>query len=327
MKRQAVPKGRGPSPNASERMNDKTHDYAGNWHSHVPANYNKAFAIGVGLNVAYVLVEAGFGLRTNSLALLADAGHNLSDVLSLLLAWAASHLSQIEPNKRRTYGWRRSSIIAALLNAILLLVAIGGISWEALRRLASPEPVPGGIIMAVAGFGVLINTATALLFMRGRERDINIKGAFLHMAADAGVSAAVVLGGLAISLTGLFWIDPAISLLVVAVIAIGTWGLLRDSVNLSLDAVPAGIDLTAVEQYLAELPGITRVHDLHIWAMSTTENALTAHLIKSDGKLNDPLLLQIQRELHDRFGIEHMTIQLECGDADCLCAQEPTHVV
>lgn len=303
------------------------HTHVGGSHSHGPANYNEAFAIGIGLNIAYVLVEAGFGFRTNSLALLADAGHNISDVLSLLLAWAASHLSQLKPSKRRTYGWRRSSIIAALLNAILLLVAIGGISWEAVRRFASPEPVPGAIVMAVAGFGVFINTATALLFMRGRERDFNIKGAFLHMAADAGVSAAVVLGGLAISITGLFWIDPLMSLVVVAVIAIGTWGLLRDSVNLSLDAVPAGIDVSAVERYLRELPGITRVHDLHIWAMSTTESALTTHLVKPDGKLNDPLLRQIQEELHERFGIEHMTVQLECGDADCLCAQEPTQVV
>ncbi|MDQ2659196.1 MAG: cation diffusion facilitator family transporter, partial [Verrucomicrobiota bacterium] len=283
------------------------HSHAAGAHSHAPANYNKAFAIGVGLNLAYVLVEGGFGFRTNSLALLADAGHNLSDVLSLLLAWAASHLSQMKPSKQRTYGWRRSSIIAALLNSLLLLVAIGGISWEAVRRLASPEPVVGGIVMVVAGFGVLINTATALLFMKGRERDINIKGAFLHMAADAGVSAVVVLGGLIISLTGLFWIDPLMSLFVVAVIAIGTWGLLRDSVNLSLDAVPSRIDVNAVEQYLHGLPGITRVHDLHIWAMSTTECALTAHLVKPDGRLNDPLLLRIQEDLHERFVIEHMT--------------------
>ncbi len=296
-------------------------------HSHGPANYNKAFAIGVALNIAYVLVEAGFGWRTNSLALLADAGHNLSDVLSLLLAWAASYLVQIGPSARRTYGWRRSSIIAALLNALLLLVAIGGISWEAIRRFGEPAEVPGGIVMAVAGFGVLINTATALLFMKGRSRDLNIKGAFLHMAADAGVSAAVVLGGLAISLTGLVWIDPAMSLLVVAVIAIGTWGLLRDSVNLSLDAVPAGIDVGAVEQYLRELPGIVRVHDLHIWAMSTTESALTAHLVKPDGRIDDPLLQQIQTELHDRFEIEHMTIQLECGDGECSCALEPRSAV
>ncbi len=296
-------------------------------HSHAPANYNKAFAIGVALNIAYVLLEAGYGFSIGSLALLADAGHNLSDVLSLLLAWAASHLAKISPNKRRTYGWRRSTIIAALLNALLLLVAIGGISWEAVRRFGVPASVPGGIVMAVAGFGVVINTITALLFLKGRANDINIKGAFLHMAADAGVSAAVVLGGLAITMTGLAWIDPAMSLLVVALIAIGTWGLLRDSVNLSLDAVPPGIDAGAVEQYLRELPGIVRVHDLHIWAMSTTESALTAHLVKPDGRIDDPLLQQIQTALHDRFGIEHMTIQLECGDEGSACAQEAHHVV
>ena len=305
------------------------HDHAhpAGEHAHGPANFNRAFAIGVTLNLAYVLVEAGFGFSSGALALLADAGHNLSDILSLLLAWAAGHLSQIGPSPRRTYGWRRSSIIAALLNAVLLLVAIVGISWEALHRFASPAPVEGGLVMAVAGFGVLINGATAFLFMKGRTRDLNIRGAYLHMAADAGVSAAVVLGGFIISLTGLLWIDPLMSLIVVAVIAVGTWGLLRDSLNLSLDAVPAGIDVNAVERYLRELPGIVRVHDLHIWAMSTTESALTAHLVKPDGKLNDPLLLQVQRELHERFGIEHMTIQLECGDEDCHCAQEGAHVV
>ncbi len=290
-------------------------------HAHGAPNYNKAFAVGVALNLGYVFAEAIVGLRINSLALLADAGHNLSDVLSLLLAWAATYLAQIGPSQRRTYGWRRSTIIAALLNALLLLVAIGGISWEAVRRFGQPTAVPGGIVMAVAGLGVVINTATALLFLKGRHGDINIKGAFLHMAADAGISAAVVLGGLAISLTGLAWIDPAMSLLVVAVIAVGTWGLLRDSVNLSLDAVPPGIDAGAVEQYLRGLPGILRVHDLHIWAMSTTESALTAHLVKPDGRIDDPLLQQIRKELHDRFEIEHMTIQLECGDGECcLCA-------
>lgn len=296
-------------------------------HSHAEENYNKAFAIGVALNLTYVVVEAGFGLTSRSLALLADAGHNLSDVLCLLLAWAANHLSRVKPSKRRTYGWGRSSIIAALLNAILLLVAIGGIGWEAIHRLASPEPVPGRIMMLVAGLGVLINAATAVLFMRGREHDLNIRGAFLHMAADAGVSAAVVIGGLVISQTQLFWIDPLLSLLVVAVIAVGTWGLLRDSVNLSLDAVPSGIDVAAVEDYLCTLPGITRVHDLHVWGMSTTKNALTAHLVKPDGKLDDTLLASIQEELHERFGIEHMTVQLEAGDEDCSCAQESAHVV
>lgn len=296
-------------------------------HSHAPANYNNAFAIGVALNLAYVIIEGGFGLTTKSLALLADAGHNLSDVLSLLLAWAASHLSQLKPSKHRTYGWGRSSIIAALLNAILLLLAIGGIGWEAIQRFTSPEAVSGGTVMAVAGIGVVINAMTALLFMKGREHDLNIRGAFLHMAADAAVSAAVVLGGFLISRTGLFWIDPLMSLLVVAVIAIGTWGLLRDSLNLSLDAVPSGIDVAAVERYLCELPGISRVHDLHVWAMSTTSSALTAHLVKPDGCLDDALLGRVQSELHDRFGIDHMTIQLECGDETSACAQEPPHVI
>ncbi|MFL6590630.1 MAG: cation diffusion facilitator family transporter [Chthoniobacterales bacterium] len=296
-------------------------------HSHGPANYNRAFAIGIGLNLAYVVLEASFGLTSRSLALLADAGHNLSDVLSLLLAWAANHLSQVRPSKQRTYGWGRSTIIAALLNAGLLLLAIGGIGWEAVHRFNSPEAVPGSTMMVVAGFGVLINAGTAVLFMKGRERDLNIRGAFLHMAADAGVSAAVVLGGFIITQTNLFWIDPVLSLLVVAVIAIGTWGLLRDSLNLSLDAVPPGIDIAAVEEYLASLPGISRVHDLHVWGMSTTKSALTAHLVKPDCKLDDSLLASIQAELHDRFGIEHMTIQLEAGDEDCTCVQEPPHVV
>ena len=302
------------------------HDHSGG-HAHIPANYNTAFALGVGLNLAYVALEAGFGLTTKSLALLADAGHNLSDVLSLLLAWAANHLSRVKPSKQRTYGWGRSSIIAAVLNAVLLLLAIGGIGWEAVHRFASPEPVPGGTMMVVAGFGVLINAATAVLFMKGRERDLNIRGAFLHMAADAGVSAAVVLGGFIISRTNLFWIDPVLSLVVVAVIAFGTWGLLRDSLNLSLDAVPPGIDVAAVEQYLSNLPGISRVHDLHVWGMSTTQSALTAHLVKPDGKLDDSLLACIQAELHERFGIEHMTIQLEAGDEDCACPQEAAHVI
>lgn len=303
------------------------HDHSHHGHSHRPDNYNRAFAIGVALNLAYVFVEAGFGLISNSLALLADAGHNLSDVLCLLLAWAANHLSRLRPSARRTYGWGRSSIIAALLNAILLLVAIGGIGWEAIHRFAAPETVPGKTMMVVAGLGVLINAGTAVLFMRGRERDLNIRGAFLHMAADAGVSAAVVLGGFIILKTNLFWIDPLLSLVVVAVIAIGTWGLLRDSLNLSLDAVPAGIEIAAVERYLAGLPGITRVHDLHVWAISTTRSALTAHLVKPDGALDDNLLAGIQRDLEERFHIEHMTIQLECGDEGCTCAQEPPHVI
>lgn len=284
-------------------------------HDHIPAahDFNRAFVIGIALNLAFVALEAGFGFWANSLALLSDAGHNLSDVLGLLLAWAASYLSGRQPTARRTYGLRRSSILAALLNAILLLVAIGGIAWEAIRRIQHPEPVSGPTVMGVAAAGVVINTITALLFMAGRKRDLNIRGAYLHMAADAGVSAAVVLAGLVIWFTGWLWIDPAASLVVVAVIAIATWGLLRESLDLALDAVPAGIDPAAVEAYLASLPGIAGVHDLHVWGMSTTESALTVHLVKPDGQLDDCLLLDITRELRVRFGIAHATIQLERG--------------
>ncbi len=316
-------------------MNEAKHDereghdhaHGGAGHSHAPKNFGKAFAIGVALNLGFVVVELVFGLRAHSLALVADAGHNLSDVLGLLLAWGASALARTAPTQRRTYGLRGSSILAALFNAIFLLVSVGAIAWEAIRRFNQPAEVGGNIVISVALVGIAINTATALMFMSGRKGDLNIRGAFLHMMADAAVSAGVVVAGFAILWTGFHWIDPVVSLAIAAVIVVGTWGLLRDSINLSLDAVPAGIDPTAVEQYLRELPGVVRVHDLHIWAMSTTESALTAHLVKPDGKLDDPLLLRIQDELHDRFGIEHMTVQLECGDAGCLCSQEPPHVV
>lgn len=284
-------------------------------HEPGPPDYNRAFAIGVGLNVGFVVLEAGFGLWANSLALLADAGHNLSDVLGLLLAWGANYLAGRRPTARRTYGLRRSSILAALLNAVLLLVAIGGIAWEAVQRLANPAPVSGATVIGVAAAGVAVNTATALLFMAGRNRDLNVRGAFLHMVADAGVSAAVVVAGLVIQLTGWAWVDPATSLLVVAVIAVGTWGLLHESADLALDAVPAGIDPAALEVYLAGLPGIVAVHDLHVWGLSTTHAALTVHLVKPDGRLDDALLARIAEELHERFGIEHVAIQLEQGAA------------
>ena len=297
----------------------------GHDHNNAPANYNKAFAIGVALNLGYIIVEVIAGLTVHSLALLADAGHNISDVLSLLLAWGASYLSQTAPTRRHTYGLRSTSILASLANAFILLIAVGAIAWEAIRRFGDPTNVPGNTIMLVAAIGVLINGATALLFLKGRERDLNIKGAFLHMAADAGVSAGVILAGLAITLTGAQWIDPTVSLLIVVVIAIGTWGLLRDSINLSLAAVPSGIDPVKVEQYLCALPGVTQVHDLHIWAMSTTETALTAHLVKPDAAIDDELLACICQELHRRFGIGHATIQLEKGKA--LCRQESHQTV
>ncbi len=280
-------------------------------HDHSPSDYNRAFAIGVALNVIYIVVEATYGFLAGSLALLADAGHNLSDVLGLLLAWGANYLVQRKPTKRHTYGWRKSTILAALTNAIILLVAMGGIAWEAVRRFSDPSPVAGKTVIIVAAIGVVINTATALLFLSGRKTDLNIRGAFLHMAADAGVSAGVVLAGVVILTTGRPWIDPVVSLTITAIILVGTWGLLRDSFNLALDAVPAGIDPEAVKTYLSDLPGVTGVHDLHIWAMSTSETALTVHLVKPDARDDDALIEQASRELHDRFGIEHITIQWE----------------
>ena len=290
------------------------HDHGDHAHSHAPANFGAAFAIGTSLNLGYVLIQVGFGLFAHSLALLADAGHNLSDVFGLLLAWWASRLVKTLPTQRHTYGLGRSSILAALANACFLLVAIGGISWEAVRRFAHPAPVEGGIVMWVAGIGVLVNAGTALLFMSGRKDDLNIRGTFLHMASDAVVSLGVVIAGGAILLTGWLWLDPAVSLIVNAVILLGTWGLLKDSVNLALDAVPEGIQMAEVRTYLETLPGVTAVHDLHIWALSTTETALTVHLVKPDAKIDDELLGHACKYLRDRFKINHSTIQLETGD-------------
>jgi len=292
----------------------------GHGHNHGAGNHNRAFALGVALNTIYVGFEAATGLIVGSLALLADAGHNASDVLSLLLAWGAARLGKTAPTLRRTYGLRRTTILASLANAVLLLIVVGAIGWEAVGRLASPRSVPGGALIWVAGLGVLINAATALMFLKGRHRDLNIKGAFLHMAADAAVSLGVVIAGVLIKLTGQLWIDPALSLLIVLVIAAGTWGLLRDSFNLAVDAVPSGIDPRAVENYLASLPGVREVHDLHVWAMSTTEVALTAHLVKPDGKLDDALLEKAAAELRRRFGVHHAVLQFEQGREACLQA-------
>ena len=300
------------------------HDHG---HSHSPANYGRAFAIGIGLNVAFVLVEAAFGFASHSLALLADAGHNASDVVGLLLAWGAMVLSGKRPTERRTYGLRRSSVLAALANAVLLLVAVGGIAWEAVRRFDSPAPVAGKTVMWVAAAGIAVNAATALLFMSGRKRDINIEGAFLHMAADAAVSLGVVVAGLVMLGTGWAWLDPVVSLAIVAVVAVGTWGLLRKSVNLAMDAVPEGIDAPAVRQYLSAQPGVTGVHDLHIWGMSTTEAALTAHIVRPEPADNDAFLARLSRELHDRFGIEHVTVQVEHGTPGVACPLEPDTAV
>lgn len=303
------------------------HHHHGHGCEHGRPNYNRAFALGVGLNLAYVAVEATFGVLVGSLALLADAGHNLSDVLGLLLAWGAHYLGQLRPTERRTYGWRSSSILAAVFNGLILLVAVGGIAWEALERLWEPQPVAATVVMWVAGIGVVINTLTAMLFLRGRKNDLNIQGAFLHMAADAGISVGVVLAGLAIRLTGMTWIDPAISLVLAVVIFLGTWSLLRDSINLALHAVPEGIDLAEVRDYLTQLPGVTEVHDLHVWAMSTTETALTAHLIRPDDGANDDFLHETCHELHERFGIEHTTLQVERGESASTCRLASPHAV
>jgi cobalt-zinc-cadmium efflux system protein len=303
------------------------HDHTSRGHVHGPARYDAAFAIGTALNLGFVAVEAWFGLRANSMALVADAGHNLSDVLGLLLAWAAAGLARRVPTPRRTYGFRRTSVLAALVNAIVLLVAVGAIAWEAVRRLRHPEPVASGTMIVVALVGILINSGTALLFWRGRQRDLNIRGAFLHMAADAGVSAGVVIAGLVVRATGWLWIDPVTSLLIVATVIVSTWSLLRESVNLALDAVPEGIDPRDVEGYLGRLPGVAEVHDLHIWAMSTTEVALTAHLVRPDGPAEDHFLGEVCRALHDRYGIEHATLQVERGDRAHPCRLAPAEVV
>lgn len=285
------------------------HDHHG--HSHAPqAGYGRAFAIGIALNLAFVAIEAGYGVWADSMALLSDAGHNLSDVLGLAIAWGAAVLARRGPTERFTYGLRSSSILAALFNALLLLVAVGGIVWESIDRLIEPAPVAAVTVMIVAGIGIVVNGLTAILFMGG-QHDLNIRGAFLHMVADAAVSLGVVLGGLVILWTGQDWIDPLLSLVIAAVIVWGTWGLLRQSLALSLHGVPGGIALPEVRRTLAALPGVARVHHLHVWAVSTTETALTAHLVMPEGHPGDRFLAEAQRELKARFGIGHSTLQIE----------------
>jgi cobalt-zinc-cadmium efflux system protein len=286
----------------------------------------RAFAIGVALNSAFVVAEVTAGLWSGSLALLADAGHNLSDVLSLVLAWGAAVLAKRAPAGRRTYGLRKATILASLANAVLLLVAVGVIASEAVHRLSEPAPVATAIVMWTAGIGVVINTATALLFMRGRHTDLNVKGAFLHMSADAAISLAVVVGAGLMALSGFLWIDPVLSIGISLIIVLGTWGLLRDSVDLALDAAPRGIDVAKVRAWLAGLPGVEGVHDLHIWAMSTTETALTAHLVRPAGSDGDAFLHLACEGLAKRFNIGHATLQVETDHAhDCRLA--PAEVV
>jgi cobalt-zinc-cadmium efflux system protein len=279
-------------------------------HHHAPANFNAAFGIGIGLNVAFVAVEAFYGWKVNSLALLADAGHNLSDVIGLVLAWGGALAGRLRPDARHTYGWKRASILAAFVNALLLLVAMGSLAWESVHRLQSPQPIEGVTIMVVAAIGIVVNTTTALLFMRGREGDLNIRGAFLHMAADALVSAGVVVAGALALAFGWAWIDPVVSLLIAAVIVASTASLLKQSVHLLFDGVPDSVDLRAVQALLESLPGVAGVHDLHVWAMGTSQVALTAHLGMPEGHADDAFLASATRQLHDRFEIEHVTLQV-----------------
>jgi cobalt-zinc-cadmium efflux system protein len=292
-------------------------------HGHLPpvdwAGRGRAFPLAVGLNVLFVIVEFAFGFVANSTALLADAGHNLSDVLGLLLAWGAAALSMRAPNGRFTYGLRSSSILAAIANAMLLLVACGGIAWEAAQRFAQPPAVAGVTVSLVAGVGILVNGLSAWLFAAGRHADLNIRGAYLHMAADAAVSLGVAVAGLAMRASGWFWIDPAVSLIVLAVIVFGTWGLLRDSLTLALHAVPATVDLAAIEAYLRSLPGVTAIHDLHVWGMSTTENALTVHLVLPDGYPGDEYMDAVATALRSVHRIQHSTLQIERGSTDHAC--------
>jgi len=290
-------------------------------HDHAPAEFNRAFAIGITLNVVFVAIEAFYGWRVNSLALLADAGHNLSDVIGLVLAWGGALALKLRPNARHTYGWQRGTILAAFANALLLLVAMGSLIWEAVGRIGAPQPMHSVTIMAVAGVGVVINTATALLFMRGSKTDLNIRGAFLHMAADALVSVGVVVAGALALWFGWNWLDPVVSLLIAAVVVVGTWSLFRQSLHLLFDGVPEHIDLVAVQGYLESLPGVDHVHDLHVWAMSTSHIAMTAHLVMPGGSPGDAFLDEIIDALHERFEIVHPTIQIETAAMANGCAQ------
>ncbi len=307
--------------------NEHDHNHHAPGHTHAPKDFGRAFLFGIILNSGFVVVEVVYGILGNSLALLADAGHNLSDVLGLLLAWGASVLVKRIPSKRYTYGLRSTSILAALINAVLLLVVTGGIAWKAMLRFRYPSAVEGMTVIVVAAFGIAINLGTALLFMAGRKGDLNVRGAFTHMAADAAISLGVVIAGFAIIFTGWHWLDPAVSLIISILIVIGTWSLLRDSVNLALHAVPAGIDSDKIRAYLTSIEGVSEVHDLHIWAMSTTETALTVHLVMPAGYPSDAFRSAVVDTLQERFKIAHSTIQIEINDSPRSCNLAPVEVV
>ncbi|MBN8929486.1 MAG: cation transporter [Rhodospirillales bacterium] len=309
---------------------EQGHVHGGGGHHHhhhgPPVGNDRAFAIAAAANTGFVVAEIGFGIAANSVALVADAVHNLGDVLALLLGWGAAWLGRRPPRGRRTYGWGRSSILAALLNAAILLVGVGAIAVEAVQRLFDPQPVAEMTVMIVAGLGILVNGGTALLFMAGREKDLNVKAQFLHLGGDALISLGVVVAALAIQVTGLAWIDPLASIGIAIAIAVGTWGLLRESVDLAMDAVPQQVEQAAVEGWLASLPGVVEVHDLHIWGLSTTETALTAHLVCT-GEPEDRRPHEVAAQLRQRFGIGHATLQIESADDAALCRLRPNEIV
>lgn len=298
---------------ADGHAHDGHNHLPGSGHHHAPASFGHAFAIGIALNTAFVIVEAIYGLAAGSTALLADAGHNLSDVLGLIVAWAGTRLAKVRPTKRFTYGLRGSTVLAAMANGLMLMIAVGAIALEAVQRFDNPAPVAGRTVMIVAAIGIVVNLGTALLFARGRKGDINIRGAFLHMAGDAAVSAGVVLSGAIVLMTGALWVDPLASLIIAGLILWQTWALLREAVAMALAAVPPGVDYDAVDTVLKALPGVAEVHHLHIWPMSTTETVLTAHLQMPGGHPGDAFLREVELLLHDRFGVEHSTLQIETG--------------
>lgn len=314
-----------PQEHVSQRGSHHDHgsDYA---HAHTPKTFGFAFALGIALNTLFVIIEAIYGFVGHSTALLADAGHNLSDVLGLLVAWGAAVLSQRAPTTRFTYGLRSTSILAALFNAMFLLAAVGAIAWEAIQRFGHPKPVAGMTVVIVAAIGIVINGLTAWLFASGRKDDINIRGAFLHMAADAAVSAGVVVAGVIILWTNWHWVDPAVSLVICVIIMWSTWGLLKDAIRLSLDAVPPGLKIAEVRHFLEGLSGVRALHDLHVWPMSTTETALTCHLLMPAGHPGDGFLMDTAHELRHRFQIAHVTLQVETSESTA-CALAPDHVV
>ncbi|TRW91241.1 cation diffusion facilitator family transporter [Candidatus Methylobacter oryzae] len=315
---------------AKNHQHNHSHDHAGHSHSHGHRHHDhthkqgRAFVLAIVLNSAFVLMEFSYGFIANSTALMADAGHNLSDILGLVLAWGASILSRRAPSERYTYGLRSTSIMAALANAMFLLVASGAIALEAVHRFSQPPAVAGLMVTWVATVGIVVNGLSAWLFVKGSKSDLNVRGAYLHMAADAAVSLGVVITGIAMVFTGWFWLDPVISLVIVAVIVVSTWELLRESVQLALIAVPAHIDVAALENYLRECPGVAGIHDLHIWGMSTTESALTVHLVMPDGYPGDAFIDAIVQTLKDRFLVHHCTLQVEQGTTNHSCALYPS---